>query len=126
MSDAAVARDTGFTVSLRLPAYRLLWVSSMLSGNGQWTLVVGRGWLMFKLTGSATAVGVVTFAAWLPFILATPIGGVLADRFERRKLSAAMQGCSFVSAAGLAVLVLAGHVQPWEVVIGALMAGFGR
>ena len=126
MPEAPPQDDTGFVASLRSRDYRLLWSSSMLSASGQWTLVVGRGWLIHELTHSSAWVGIVTFAAMVPFLLATPVGGMLADRFERRLLSAIMQGVSLFASAALAVLVFAGWVQPWEVVALALLAGTGR
>jgi len=123
---SSATTETGFIASLRLREYRLLWSSTMLSASGQWTLVVGRGWLVHNLTHSSGWVGVVTFASMAPFLLATPIGGVLADRFDRRRLSIVMQGVSLVASVALALLVFAGSVQAWEVVALALIAGIGR
>lgn len=126
MIEAAPTSEGGFIASLRLRDYRLLWSSTMLSASGQWTLVVGRGWLVHDLTHSSGWVGIVTFASMVPFLLATPIGGVLADRFDRRRLSVVMQGVSLLASAALAVLVFAGVVQPWHVLALALLAGIGR
>lgn len=126
MTGQAPARDTGYIASLRVRDFRFLWASSMLSASGQWTLVVGRGWLMYELTKSSAWVGIVTFAGMVPFLLATPVGGMLADRIERRRLTVIMQAVSLIASAGLAGLVLAHVVQPWEVVALALLAGVGR
>jgi MFS family permease len=70
-----------------------------------WTLLVGRGWLAYELSGSSTWVGLVTFAGFLPFILA-PFGGVLADSSDRRKLAAFSTAISFLLTLLLAVLEL--------------------
>ncbi len=126
MTGQAPARDTGFIASLRVRDFRFLWASSMLSASGQWTLVVGRGWLMYELTKSSTWVGIVTFAGMVPFLLATPVGGMLADRIERRRLTVMMQAVSLLATGALAALVLAHVVQPWHVVALALLAGVGR
>lgn len=126
MTEAARGSSGGFIASLRLRDYRLLWSSSALSASGQWTLVVGRGWLVHDLTHSSGWVGIVTFASMVPYLLATPVGGVLADRVDRRRLSVAMQGLSLLSSAVLAALVFIGIVQAWEVVALALLAGVGR
>src|SRR5579859_1898928 len=122
----ATAADSGFIAALHLREFRRCWISSVLSGNGQWTLVVARGWLMDNLTHSAAAVGLVTFASWIPYLFATPVGGVFADRFDRRRLAAAMQGVSLLASVWLALLVFANVVKPWEVVALALLAGVGR
>jgi MFS family permease len=79
-----------------------------------------------RLTGSAGWVGIVTFASWIPYLFATPIGGVLADRWERRKLTAATQSIQMVTTALLAVLTIGGWVTPMEVVVLAVIAGCGR
>src|SRR6266852_6117759 len=78
MHDETGAQDFGFFAALRVRSFAFVWLSSMLSGSGQWTLTVARGWLMLKLTGSAGWVGVTIFAAWIPYLFATPIGGILA------------------------------------------------
>ena len=74
MTQVSERGSGGFIAALRFREFRWLWFSAMLSGNGQWTLVVARGWLMHRLTHSAGAVGLVTFASMLPYLLATPIG----------------------------------------------------
>src|SRR4051812_26790707 len=76
-----------FISSLSYLDYRRLFVSTSFAGLANWTLIVGRGWLAFHLSGSSTWVGVVTFAGFLPFLLG-PIGGVMADRYERKRLAA--------------------------------------
>lgn len=124
--ETAAPANGSFIAALHLREFRNCWLSSVLSGNGQWTLVVARGWLMDKLTHSAGAVGLVTFAAMIPYLVATPVGGILADRFDRRRLAAAMQGVSLLASLVLALLVIANVVQPWEVVALALLAGAGR
>jgi MFS family permease len=126
MAERSPTNEVGFIASLRLRDYRMLWSSSMLSASGQWTLLVGRGWLVHELTHSSTWVGLVTFAAMVPYLVATPIGGVLADRMDRRRLAALMQGVSLIASALLALLVYAGVVQAWEVLALALLAGVGR
>jgi len=126
MDTVAGQRDGGFVVSLRVPDYRLLWISILLSASGQWTLLLGRGWLVHDLTHSSSWVGIVTFAGMVPYLLATPIGGVFADRVDRRYVGIAMQGLSCLASIVLAALVFAGAAQAWEVVALALLAGIGR
>ncbi|MHB8576368.1 MAG: MFS transporter [Dehalococcoidia bacterium] len=126
MNRELTAPECGFLASLHLRDFRYVWTSSMLSGSGQWTLIYARGWLMQRLTGSAGWVGVTVFASMIPYLFATPIGGVLADRFDRRKLSAAMQSVTLLASVVLGVLAIWGVVQPWEIVALAVFAGVGR
>ena len=73
--------------SLHHRDYRFLWTGSTFAGMGVWAMIVARGWLVFNLSGSSSLmVGVVTFAAMSPLIVAAPLGGLLADRFDRRKM----------------------------------------
>lgn len=116
----------GFTTAWRLRDYRLLWLSSFISSCAYWALLIGRNWLVLRLSNSAGWVGLVTFATMAPFFVATPFGGILADRIDRRQLTAAMQALSLISALALAILTLSGLVQPWQVVMLAFVGGCAR
>src|SRR5262249_16719174 len=91
--------------SLGFADYRRLFFSTSLAGLANWTLVVGRGWLAFHLTGSSSWVGFVTFAGFLPFLLG-PFGGVLADRYQRKRLASISTAVGSVLSLVLAVLTL--------------------
>ncbi len=108
--------------SLRHRDYRLVFFSTSLAGLAMWTLMVGRGWLAYDLSRSSTWVGIVTFAGFLPFILA-PFGGALADRFDRRKLAALSTAVSFVLTCVLAVLAITDALtMPYLVILTFLMS----
>ncbi len=77
---------------------------------------MGRGWLAFHLTGSSTWVGVVTFAGFLPFLLG-PIGGVLADRYERKRLAALSTATGSALSLVLAALTIAGMIEAWQLAL---------
>ncbi len=98
--------------SLRHLEYRRLFISTTCAGLALWTLMVGRGWVAYHLTGSSTWVGVITFAGFLPFIIG-PIGGLFADRYERRLLAAASTAVSAILSLVLALLSLAGVLEVW-------------
>ncbi|HXH20419.1 MAG TPA: MFS transporter [Dehalococcoidia bacterium] len=102
--------------SLSYADYRRLFLSTSGAGLANWTLIVGRGWLAYELTASSTWVGVVSFAGFLPFVLG-PIGGVLADRYERRRLAAASTAFGFAFSLLLAVLTLAGAIEAWQLAL---------
>ena len=88
-------------------------------------MILGRGWLVFELTDSAAAVGLVTFAGMGSFLLA-PIAGAVADRADRKRMAMAGGALSALSAAVLAAIVLADAVQTWHIVLLAFVGGMGR
>lgn len=91
-----------FGSSLRYRDNRVFWYGTSLSSVGQGAFVVAASWLAYELAGSG-AVGIVTFATMIPFILATPMGGMLADRADRRTI---ILGCQLVQASMALVLAL--------------------
>src|SRR6266516_1710364 len=71
--------------SLRHRNYRLLWIGSLISHSGDWMDQVALNWLVYQLTGSAVYLGVLNFCRLVPILVFTLIGGVVADRVERRR-----------------------------------------
>src|SRR5882672_1625312 len=65
--------------------FRVLWIGSCTSSIGTWMQNVAENWLVLSLTGSAFYLGLDAFLQQLPIMLFTLIGGVLADRRDRRK-----------------------------------------
>ena len=78
--------------ALRSRDYALLFTNSMFSAGANWALLLGRGWLVFEITGSSTAVGLVTFAGMAPFLFASPVAGALADRIDQLVAGALERG----------------------------------
>src|SRR3954471_10448072 len=72
--------------SLTLRKYRLWVVGQGISVSGTWMQTVAQGLLVLKLTGSGTALGLVTAIQTLPILFFWPWGGVIADRFPKRKI----------------------------------------
>jgi predicted MFS family arabinose efflux permease len=83
--------------------FRRAFAARVASGVGSWMQTVAAGWLVYKITGSATAVGVLTVMSRGPSIALAAVGGELADRFDRRRLLIAM---ALIQGAGAAVLAL--------------------
>jgi MFS family permease len=73
-------------------------------------------WLIYRLSNSALMLGVVGFASQAPSLLLTPFAGILADRANRHRILIITQTLAMVQAGILAALVLAGHIQLWQVV----------
>ncbi len=101
--------------SLRNRDFRLLTLSTISLGFGQWGQQIALGWLVFVLTESAIQLANVAFIGGVLSLLLTPVGGIVADRYPRRTVIVLATLADTAQAAGLAVLVLSGHVQVWHV-----------
>src|SRR5688500_1068650 len=107
----------------RHAVFRRLWLGALASSVGQWMQQVALGWLAIVMTNSPGFVGIVTFAAGLPFLVVAPFGGALIDRIDRRRLMLSCQVLAFLLATVLAVDVMSGLVQPWHLPIAAFLNG---
>jgi MFS family permease len=101
--------------SLSVPNYRRYFSGQIVSVSGNWMQMVAEVWLMLSLTGSGVAVGMTTALQFLPILLFGAWGGVLADRFSKRRLLMVTQGLMALPALALFVIVTAGAVEPWMV-----------
>ena len=116
------AADDGTTStfeSLSVPEYRLLFVAGMISFLAVQAQVVARGWLANDLTGDNTGLGGVYMAFGVPMLLATPFGGVLADRLSKRSILIVTQLALGLSAAWIGLGVLFDFVQYWMLLAAA-------
>src|SRR4051794_26509063 len=119
ISDAAITEPAtagGRILNRMLAAFtyrdfRVLWIGSCTSSTGTWMQSVAENWLVLSLTGSAFFLGLDAFLQQLPIILFMLIGGVLADRFDRRRTLIVSQYIQMSCAFTLAVLVFFGHVH---------------
>jgi len=103
--------------------YRRLFVSNGFSAASGWMLILARGWLVFELSDSTIAVGIVTFAGFIPLAVVGPLGGALADRYDRRRLAVFATLAATASQLVLAALALSGVIEVWHVVVLALLGG---
>ncbi len=108
-------RRKGAFESLRNRDFRLLTLSTISLGFGQWGQQIALGWLVFVLTESAIQLANVAFIGGVLSLLLTPVGGIVADRYPRRTVIVLATLADTAQAAGLAVLVFSGHVQVWHV-----------
>jgi len=113
MSD--VKTEAGFRKFL------IIWMGEWISNIGTGMTAFGLGVYVWQLTGSALDVAMVEMAALLPLILLTPVAGVLADRYDRRLLMALGDSISGLGLLLLLVLMMAGHIQVWQI---CLCVGF--
>ncbi len=100
---------------LRFPNFRIYLSGQVVSLIGTWLQVTAQAWLVWTLTGSEEASGLVAMLGALPFLLFGPWAGVLAERVDRRKLLIATQVVAMILAFSLAILVQTRTVQLWHV-----------
>jgi MFS family permease len=103
--------------------FRLYFIGQTLSVSGTWMQRIAQSWLVLELTGSGTAIGLVTAVQFLPLLFLAPLGGVIADRFDKRHLLFVTQSLAALLAAILGVLVITNLVQLWMVYALALALG---
>jgi MFS family permease len=106
--------------------FRILWLGAFTSTVGTWMQKFAQSWLVLSLTGSAWYLGLDSFLGELPILLFTLVGGVIADRHNRRLLLISSQVVQLSSAALLAVLVWFGVVHVWHVLLLSCVSGFAQ
>jgi MFS transporter, DHA1 family, staphyloferrin A biosynthesis exporter len=115
-------RFTTFS-SLRHADFRYLWLGTVFMSGGQWIQQVTLGWLLYDLTGSSVLLGALNGLRVLPFLIASPIAGVAADRMDRRLLILGAQYMLMTTAIGMGVLVASGYLQIWHLFVFTLITG---
>jgi MFS family permease len=103
--------------ALRHRNFRLFAGGQLVSLIGTWMQTVAQSWLVYRMTGSSLLLGTVGFASQIPVFLVSPIGGLVADRYDRRHIVMATQAASMALAGVLALLTLGGHVRVWHVMV---------
>jgi MFS family permease len=115
-------------VALTHRNFRLLWFGALTSSIGTWMQKVAQAWLIVTLSGSASAfyLGLDSFAGEVPILLFTLIGGVVADRRDRRHMMLISNVIQMTVAIVLATLVYTGAIQIWMVVTLSFISGCGQ
>jgi len=103
--------------------YRLWFVGQLTSLSGTWMQNVAQPWLVYDLTKSPMYLGIVSFSSAVPTLLLSLWAGVIIDRMPKRRLLLLTQVMMMCSAFLLATDVFLGWVQPWHIVIFALING---
>src|SRR6202051_1739954 len=106
--------------------FRLMWFGACTSSIGTWMQIVAQGWLIYRLSHSAFLLALDQFLGGIPIFLFSLIGGVVADRTERRKILLVSQYVQMASAGVLTVLVTAGWVHVWQVVCLSFISGLAQ
>jgi MFS family permease len=113
------------TVALTHRNFRLLWLGALTSSIGTWMQRVAQAWLIVTLTGSASAfyLGLDSFAGEAPILLFTLVGGVVADRRDRRHMMLISQVTQMAVALLLAALIFTGSIEIWMVLTLSFISG---
>jgi MFS family permease len=112
-----------FTRAFRHRNYQLFFAGQLISLTGTWMQSVAESWLVFRLTGSAALLGATSFATLAPVFLFATVGGIVADRADRRRILIITQSISMLLPLTLAALTLSGHVRVWHVFVLATCLG---
>src|SRR5438094_3068210 len=103
MHMALAGRSATFR-ALRHRNFQLFFAGQLISLIGTWMQSVAQSWLVYKLTGSSLKLGAVGFASQIPVFLAAPLGGIVADRYNRHRVVIGTQIASMILAFVLAAL----------------------
>jgi MFS family permease len=117
---------------MRLPAtlralqyrdFQLFFSGQFISLIGTWMQNVAQAWLVYRLTGSSVLLGAIGFSSQIPVFLLSPAGGIVADRWQRRRVVIATQTTAMLLAFALAFLTLSGRIQIWHIFVLSALLG---
>src|SRR5450432_479650 len=106
--------------------FRLMWFGACTSSIGTWMQIVAQGWLIYRLSHSAFFLALDQFLGGIPIFLFSLIGGVVADRTERRKILLVSQYIQMASAGILTVLVATGLRHVWPILCLSAASGLAQ
>jgi MFS family permease len=122
-ASATRSRFRDVTRSLRYRNFQLFFSGQLISLVGTWMDNIAEAWLVYRLTGSSLLLGTVAFAGQFPVFLFAPLGGLIADRWNRRKIIIVTQSASMVLAFILSYLTLSERITVNEVIVLAILMG---
>jgi predicted MFS family arabinose efflux permease len=106
--------------------FRVQWIGACSSAIGTWMQIVAQNWLVLSITGSAFYLGLDAFLQQLPIILFTLIGGVFADRYDKRKTLMMSQYIQMATSGTLALLMYLHVVQIWHILTLSFITGVAQ
>src|SRR4029077_3468674 len=109
--------------SLRHRNFQLFFSGQLISLIGTWMQSIAESWLVYRLTGSALLLGATAFASQIPVFVVAPLGGIVADRFNRQRIVIGNQISSMILALIFATLTLTGLIQVWHIFVLAALLG---
>jgi MFS family permease len=120
------AADIPHLAALRHRDYRFTWMANMCSGAAMWTFIVAVSWLILEKSDKSGDVGIVTFASMLPFLLVSPIAGLIADRLDRQSIARFTFIANGAITAVVAALAFANVLELWHLSLLTFISGTMR
>jgi predicted MFS family arabinose efflux permease len=108
------------------PDFRLMWIGACISSIGTWMQMVAQSWLVYEISGSSRLLGLDAFLGQIPIMLLSLVGGVVADRWERRHILIASQVVQLTCAFTLSALVATHVVQVWHILTLSFIVGLAQ
>ena len=112
--------------AFEVPNYRRYISGQAVSLVGTWMQMTAQSWVVLKLSGSSTVLGLIVALQTLPVLLLCPYGGVIADRVDKRRLMIILQTMMGVQALTMGLLAVFGILQVWEIGVLAALLGFNN
>ena len=106
--------------------FRIMWIGACTSSIGTWMQSLAQAWLVYELSKSAFYLGLDAFLAQIPIVLFSLIGGVVADRYERRHMLIVSQVIQMTCAFVLTTLFIIGIVHVWQILVLSFFTGFAQ
>ena len=103
--------------------FRLLWFGSFTSSTGTWMQILAQSWLVYNISGSAFLLGLDNFLAQLPIVLFSLIGGVIADRLDRRHVLLGSQYVQMICSFLLTLLIALNFIRVWHILALSFVVG---
>ncbi len=108
---------------LRHRDYRLFWIGFVISVSGEQLLWMMKPWLIYEISGSTTYLGINALAQAVPATVLALLGGVIADKFDQRKLLIGVQAAQIAILSVLAILALSGAIEVWHMFVASFIRG---
>jgi len=108
------------------PEFRMMWIGACTSSIGTWMQMVAQSWLVYEISGSSRLLGLDAFLGQIPIMLLSLVGGVVADRVERRYILIASQLVQMSCAFTLTALVALGLVEVWHILTLSFIVGLAQ
>ena len=118
--------QSNLLMAFRIPAYRWIWTSSVLASNGSMSYTLVQGWLILELTDSPLMVGLAPGLSGVASLIFSSLGGILADRLDRRKLVMASMVSQALVVLVVGVLTTADIIRIWHLLVAAVVMGTVR
>jgi len=123
MNDFEPSAASNHWGAFRVREFRIVWVGTLVSNAGSWMQKIVTAWLLYQVTRSEAWLGIDAIASAIPTILLLPLGGVVADRFDRRQI---LIWANLIGAAlsfGLAILNVTGELGVTHIILASIING---